>query len=101
MFDFGYYHLLTKESYVILASRLQSEASPEVDCSCFGGGNSTEETPNKKDLPDVHIVMYYRSKSPVPNDRLAREHGLKADGAAHAPMDDICILDIKPSKIKL
>jgi hypothetical protein len=101
MYGFGYYHLLTKESYKILAARLHNELAPDVGCSCFGGGSSTADTPNRKDLAEVHIVMYYRSKSSVPNDSVARKEGLKADGIAFQPMDNLSILDLKPSKIKL
>lgn len=95
-YGFGYYHLLTKESYVILSARLQSE--PSQGCSCFG--SSTKDTPKQEDLNDVYLVMYYRSKSPVPNDRMAKEHCLKEAGMAFRPADDLGVFDVKPSVIK-
>eukprot|EP00581_Thalassiosira_minuscula_P012943 CAMPEP_0183721572 /NCGR_PEP_ID=MMETSP0737-20130205/13808_1 /TAXON_ID=385413 /ORGANISM="Thalassiosira miniscula, Strain CCMP1093" /LENGTH=176 /DNA_ID=CAMNT_0025951609 /DNA_START=48 /DNA_END=578 /DNA_ORIENTATION=+ len=78
---FGYYHLLTKDSYVALAARLANETTPTISC-CFGGKPKT----SKDDTEDIrHVyqfVVYPRSKSPVPNDSVAYSHGI-AEGRAN------------------
>ena len=76
---FGHYHLLTKEAYVALASRQ----------------SSTEENSDMEDLRDVYrIVVYPRSKSPVPKDTYARDHVVGEGRAGLTPPEDMRWKDI-------
>lgn len=62
----GYYHLLTKDAYVILIQDLEN-AAPSLACGCMGSRNS-------KNLSDLHNYMEimellkHRVNSDVPND---------------------------------
>jgi hypothetical protein len=81
---FGYYHLLTKESYVALAGRLHSETAPSIPC-CGGGAASKED---KGDLEEVYLnIVYPRSKSPVPKDSYAQNHAIAEARAGFVPTE--------------
>mmetsp|Transcript_28255 Transcript_28255/g.81726 ORF Transcript_28255/g.81726 Transcript_28255/m.81726 type:complete len:198 (+) Transcript_28255:242-835(+) len=60
----GYYHLLTRESYVILHKRLQST----VPTACCMNANIRQEI---EDHDAVTRVVYARSISPIPDDERA------------------------------
>uniref|UniRef100_A0A6U0FT60 Uncharacterized protein n=1 Tax=Helicotheca tamesis TaxID=374047 RepID=A0A6U0FT60_9STRA len=99
---FGYYHLLTQASYTALAARLHSETAPSVTC-CFG--KSKEDNVNLQDLQYVYqIVVYPRSRSPVPKDSYAYEHSVQEGRAAFVPTEDKqwseVIDPIKQGKVK-
>ena len=75
---FGYYHLLTKDSYVALAARLHGKTSPTVSCR---GGKNKQDSAELEDLRHVYqFVVYPRSKCPVPKDSLAYNHGVEEGG---------------------
>lgn len=97
---FGYYHMTTKEAYVILSARLQHEAGGSAHAGCCGRSKTSDETPRQEALKEIHHLMYFRSQSPVPNDKEARIHGLRQNAAAFRPDSDLGPWDIKPSKVR-
>ena len=83
---FGYYHLLTKDSYVALAARLHGETSPTVTCC---GGKPKKDKTEADDLHHVYqFVVYPRSKCPLPKDSVAYNHGVEEGGAAFINPED-------------
>ena len=83
---FGYYHLLTKESYVALSARMHSECAPPIPC-CGGATKESEE--KRKELEHVYLLIVNpRSKSPVPQDTYAVNHTYADAGAAFIPPED-------------
>mmetsp|Transcript_19417 Transcript_19417/g.55857 ORF Transcript_19417/g.55857 Transcript_19417/m.55857 type:complete len:204 (-) Transcript_19417:176-787(-) len=84
---FGYYHLLTKESYTALAGRMHSECAPPTPCC--GGANSKDDEARRKELEHVYLLIVNpRSQSPVPKDTYALTHTYAQAGAAFTPPED-------------
>ena len=74
----GYYHLMTREAYVNLYGRLQSTAPSPPCCFCLGG--SAKDYGEHRGVKDV---VYNRSISPIPDDKVARKAAQdKARGVA-------------------
>jgi hypothetical protein len=88
---FGYYHLTTKDAYKGLESRLRGESAPDITC-CFRGST------DKKELKEIHLIMYARSHSPKPDDFVAREHAAKMNGAAFRGQDDFGLWEMRLKK---
>mmetsp|Transcript_27218 Transcript_27218/g.39870 ORF Transcript_27218/g.39870 Transcript_27218/m.39870 type:complete len:174 (-) Transcript_27218:247-768(-) len=97
---FGYYHLLTQEAYVILAARLQSMSAATKGCGCFGGGSDDPSKGTPDEIKKVQLIMYARSKSPVPKDAYASEFAVQEAGAAFRPPDDIGAWELRGDKVK-
>lgn len=66
---YGYYHLLTRESYVALNARVKSNR-PSLNCCCFGSAQENE------DWDVVSDIVYNRSVSPKPDDIVAYKAAL-------------------------
>mmetsp|Transcript_2910 Transcript_2910/g.6740 ORF Transcript_2910/g.6740 Transcript_2910/m.6740 type:complete len:168 (-) Transcript_2910:192-695(-) len=98
---FGYYHVLTKEAYVALEARMAKELAPTVSCC---SGKSKDEDRDMEDLRYVHrIVVYPRSKSPIPKDTYALEHSVAEGRAAFVPPENKQwkeITNVKAVKLK-
>tara|TARA_B100001142_G_C14137585_1_gene579352 strand:+ start:407 stop:889 length:483 start_codon:yes stop_codon:yes gene_type:complete len=79
-FGWGYYHLLTRNSYGILFPRLQS--SMPVVCCCFGTKDARSQ---HSDHEDVTLIVYNRSVATIPDDRQAARDAIAiARGQAKA-----------------
>mmetsp|Transcript_28013 Transcript_28013/g.44054 ORF Transcript_28013/g.44054 Transcript_28013/m.44054 type:complete len:180 (-) Transcript_28013:1213-1752(-) len=75
---YGYYHLLTRDSYKILYVRLQS-AAPVACCSCF----NKEATRAIDEHDEVTRICYNRSVATIPDDiQAAKDAEAKARGTA-------------------
>lgn len=69
-----------------LAGRMHSETAQPVTC-CFG--KSKEENKKFEDLRFVNqVIVYPRSKSPVPKDSYAYNHSIQEGRAAFVPAED-------------
>lgn len=68
----AYYHLLTKQSYLILYSRV-SNAQPVGCCSCF---SSAAVRKDLSDYDDVRLILHARSVASIPSDKQAAEDAL-------------------------
>jgi hypothetical protein len=74
----GYYHLLTRESYISLHRRLRNEAT--VQCCCFGSS-----TPGAEFQYEVKNIVYNRSIATRPDDILGQQQAIeKAQGIANS-----------------
>lgn len=83
---YGYYHLLTKESYVALSARMHSECAPPIPC-CGGATKESEEKRNE--LEHVYLLIVNpRSKSPVPKDTYAMNHTYADAGGGFTPPEN-------------
>ena len=69
---FGYYHLLTIDSYQILNKRVRNKGPP-MNCCCLGNSNS-EFSVNDYDV--VAEILHNRSCSPVPDDMVAAKNAI-------------------------
>mmetsp|Transcript_25100 Transcript_25100/g.37094 ORF Transcript_25100/g.37094 Transcript_25100/m.37094 type:complete len:160 (+) Transcript_25100:122-601(+) len=67
---FGYYHLLTRDSYLGLFRRLQNDA-PAQCCAC-----SAEASKIYNDHTDVKMIVYNRSVASRPDDVLAKKEAM-------------------------
>ncbi len=80
-FGFGYYHLLTRDSYKILHARMREEYGGDI-CCCYGPVHSTASTgvlkPTGKDYDTVKNIMYNRSICSRPDDYLAQKEAIDA-----------------------
>eukprot|EP01083_Nonionella_stella_P092616 259311_1 len=68
---FGYYHLLTRESYITLNARVRNNRPP-MQCCCFGGGGAQAAN----DYEYVSEIVYNRSVSSTPDDVLAYKEAI-------------------------
>lgn len=76
---FGYYHLLTPDSYKALYARLHNQA-PNPCCAC-----SKVARQELSDFDDVKTIVYNRSVARIPDDDQGREDALAiARGEAKA-----------------
>ena len=74
----GYYHLLTRESYIALWGRLRNEAHPPARICCF-------VSPIGELYEEVKAIVYNRSTATRPDDILAYQESLGvAQGVATA-----------------
>ncbi|KAL7490732.1 hypothetical protein ACHAWT_000269 [Skeletonema menzelii] len=73
---FGYYHLLTRDSYKILYIRLQS-STPYVCCSCF----NKEATRALDEHDEITRICYNRSVATIPDDIQAVKDALQPASA--------------------
>mmetsp|Transcript_1834 Transcript_1834/g.2271 ORF Transcript_1834/g.2271 Transcript_1834/m.2271 type:complete len:139 (+) Transcript_1834:1-417(+) len=69
---FGYYHLLTIDSYKALYARLRNEA-PTV-CCCFGTKAAREEA---SEWDDVLTIVYNRSIASRPDDVIGAQDAIR------------------------
>mmetsp|Transcript_8504 Transcript_8504/g.10754 ORF Transcript_8504/g.10754 Transcript_8504/m.10754 type:complete len:166 (-) Transcript_8504:187-684(-) len=77
---FGYYHLLTRDSYVILNARLKNNAPAQ--CSVCCGSNARKRY---NDHTDVENIVYARSIASRPDDFLGQQEVIQiARGQAKA-----------------
>mmetsp|Transcript_1278 Transcript_1278/g.1637 ORF Transcript_1278/g.1637 Transcript_1278/m.1637 type:complete len:161 (-) Transcript_1278:110-592(-) len=67
---YGYYHLLTRDSYLALYRRVQHDA-PAQCCAC-----SAEASKIYNDHTDVKMIVYNRSVASRPDDVLAKKEAL-------------------------
>jgi hypothetical protein len=94
---FGYYHLLTRSSYLALYARLTHE-SP-VFC-CFAFGKKAKQA--YADYDEVKRLVYFRSRSRSPDDDQAsreataegKDHSERTD---HASQYEQCTVDTSSS----
>jgi hypothetical protein len=78
---FGYYHLLTIDSYQILNKRVRDKGPP-LNCCCVGSSNAEF---SRKDYDVVAEILHNRSLSPVPDDMVAAKNAIDiARGVAQA-----------------
>jgi len=85
-FGWGYYHLLTNDSYVALNQRLMSQASP-IQCCCISP-SSSHKIPGAEFYDEVKTIVYNRSVASIPDDILAYQEAIvgaqvTAQGAYH------------------
>ena len=74
----GYYHLLTKESYIALWGRLRNEAHPPARLCCFA-------SPIGELYEEVKAIVYNRSTATRPDDILAYQESIVvSQGTAQA-----------------
>ncbi|CAB9500074.1 expressed unknown protein [Seminavis robusta] len=75
----GYYHLLTRDSYTILYARLTNEMP---GCCC---AFSAEARRQMSDWDDVKTIVYNRSVATIPDDAQAKKDAIRlAQGVAQA-----------------
>jgi hypothetical protein len=81
-----YYHLLTKQSYVILCHRLQKTVPKGIweICACISSCfSSIEGRQEARDRVEVCNIIYMRAKASIPDDQQARSDNLhEAQGEA-------------------
>lgn len=83
---FGYYHMLTRQSYKILYARAKNNPAP-IQCCCFG---SPELKLKVEDLDIVSDILYNRSIASIPDDMLAAKEAIdiaRGEAKAHYNMD--------------
>jgi len=67
----GYYHMVTKVSWVNLYSKLVSQGSGGASCLCLGGDRAAADAHDT-----TRRIVYHRSRSNRPDDVLAAEQAM-------------------------